>query len=126
MTVVSSSQLTLDFTPGLSERYPTVLDCVRAAAYTYRNPLKTVAADMDMSQSELSRKLSGNPDDSRRFTVEDLEKFIQATGDLTPIYYLVEKYLTDEDVKQRRALAELAKQLPDVLALIAAVSKGAL
>lgn len=124
MTVVSGSQLTLDFTPGLSERYMTILDCVRSAAYTNRNPLKTVAADMDMSQSELSRKLSGNPDDSRRFTVEDLEKFIQATGDLTPIYYLVEKYLTDEDVKQRRALSELAKQLPDVLALIAAVSKG--
>lgn len=125
MTVVSSNQLTLDFTPGLAERHATVLDCVRASAYTYRNPLKTIAADMDMSQSELSRKLSGNPEDSRRFTVEDLEKFIDATGDLTPIYYLVEKYLTDEDVKQRRALAELAKQLPDVLALIAAVSKGA-
>jgi hypothetical protein len=43
---------------------------------------------------------------------------------MTPIYYLVEKYLTDEDVKQRRALAELAKQLPDVLALIKAVGKG--
>lgn len=125
MTIVSSSQLTLDFTPGLAERHATLLDCVRSAVYTHRNPLKTIAADMDMSQSELSRKLSGNPEDHRRFTVEDLEKFIQATGDLTPIYYLVEKYLTDEDVKQRRALAELAKQLPDVLALIAAVSKGA-
>jgi hypothetical protein len=124
MTTVSNSQLTLDFTPGLSERHATILDCVRAATYTHRNPLKTIAADMDLSQSELSRKLSGNPEDHRRFTVEDLEKFIAATGDMTPIYYLVEKYLTDEDVKQRRALAELAKQLPDVLALIKAVGKG--
>ena len=125
MTTVSHSQLTLDFTPGLAERHGHLLDCIRASAYTHHNPLKTIAADMDMSQSELSRKLSGNPDDHRRFTVEDLEKFIQATGDLTPIYYLVEKYLTDEDVKQRRALAELARQLPDVLALIKAVSKSA-
>jgi AraC-like DNA-binding protein len=124
MSVVSGNQLTLDFTPGLAERHAHILDCIRSSAYTHHNPLKTIAADMDMSQSELSRKLSGNPDDSRRFTVEDLEKFITATGDLTPIYYLVEKYLTDEDVKQRRALAELAKQLPDVLALIKAVSKG--
>jgi hypothetical protein len=124
MTVVSTSQLTLDFTPGLAERYASALDCVRAAAYSHRNPLKTISADMDMSQSELSRKLSGNPDDSRRFTLEDLELFITATGDLSPIYYLVEKYLTDEDVKQRRALSELARQLPEVLALIKAVSKG--
>lgn len=121
MSVASSSQLTLDFTPGLTERHSSLLACVRESVYTHRNPMKTVAADMDMSQSDLSRKLSGNPDDPRRFTLDDLERMLQATGDMNPVYYLVEKYLTDEDMKQRRALAELAKQLPDVLALIKAV-----
>lgn len=114
--------MTLDFTPGLTERFAGLLDCIRAGAYTHRNPLKTIAADMDMSQSELSRKLSGNPDDPRRFSVEDLEKYVQATGDMTPIYYLAEKYLADHEATQRRAMGELAKQLPDILALIKAAT----
>jgi len=120
MTSLSANahQLTLDFQPGLAERHSTALDCVRECIYTHRNPLKTVAADMDMSQSELSRKLSGNPDDSRRFTLDDLESYIKTTGDATPIYYLVEKYLEDEAVKQQRALSEILKIAPQLAALI--------
>lgn len=121
-SVHSGSQLTLDFEPGLVERHDSLLACIRQAVYTHRNPLKTIAADMDVSQSDLSRKLAGNPDDPRRFSVEDLEKFIVATGDVTPILYLVEKYLADEEAKQRAAHQRLAKMLPDVLALIKTVS----
>ncbi len=123
-SVHSASQLTLDFEPGLVERHETLLACIRQCAYTNRNPLKTIAADMDMSQSDLSRKLSGNPDDPRRFSVDDLERFVSETGDVTPILYLVEKYLADEDTKQRAAHQRLAKMLPDVLALIKTVSAG--
>lgn len=118
----ATNQMTLDFEAGLVERFPSLLDCVRNGAYTNRNPLKTIAADMDISQSDLSRKLAGNPDDPRRFSVEDLERYIEKTGDVTPIYYMVEKYLQDEEHRQRRALSELAKQLPDILALVKAAS----
>ncbi len=124
MPALSASQLTLDFAPGLAERHDTLLACLRQCAYSNRNPLKTLAADMDMSQSELSRKLASNPDDTRRFSVEDLERFILATGDTTPILYLVEKYLADTDQKQRAAEQQLAKMLPDVLALIRTVTAG--
>lgn len=124
MTVHSATQLTIDFTPGLSERHPHLLDCVRECAYTHRNPLKTIAADMDMSQSELSRKLAHNPEDPRKLSVEDLESFIRATGDTTPIYWLIDKYLQSEDVKQKYAMAALTKALPDILALFKA-AKGA-
>lgn len=119
-TVVSGSahQMTLDFTPGLAERHSSLLSCVRETVYSQRNPLKTIAADMDMSQSELSRKLSENPDDPRRFTVDDLESFIKATGDVTPIYYLIERFLEDEAVKQQRAMSELLKIAPQLAALI--------
>lgn len=123
MTQVSSTQLTLDFEPGLTEKHPHLLDCVRAAAYTHRNPLKTIAADMDVSQSDLSRKLAGNPEDPRRFSLDDLERFIDATGDMSPVYWLVAKYLQDERVKRDRALQELATQMPTLLALIAAATK---
>ena len=119
--VHSTSQLTLDFEPGLAERHDSLLACIRQCAYTHRNPLKTIAADMDQSQSDLSRKLAGNPDDPRRFSVEDLERFIRATGDTTPIIYLVEKFMADEEAKQKAANQQLAKMLPDVLALIRTV-----
>ncbi|HJV73137.1 MAG TPA: hypothetical protein VJ654_02860 [Noviherbaspirillum sp.] len=123
MTInTSTNQMTLDFEAGLVERFPSLLDCIRNGAYTNRNPLKTIAADMDISQSDLSRKLAGNPDDPRRFSVDDLERYIDKTGDVTPIYYLVEKYLQDEECRQRRALSELTKQLPDILALFKAAS----
>ena len=114
--------MTLDFQPGLTERFASVLDAMRQGAYTHRNPLKTIAADMDMSQSELSRKLSGNPDDPRRMSVDDLEKYLTATGDMTPIYYLAEKFLADHEATQRRAMGELAKQIPDILALLKAAT----
>jgi len=117
-THANGHQLTLDFQPGLADRHPTALDCVRECAYTHRHPLKTLAANMDLSQSELSRKLGHNPDDPRRFTLDDLERFIEATGDVTPIHYLVEKYLEDADLRQRRALSELANLAPHLAALI--------
>jgi AraC-like DNA-binding protein len=116
--VSSSHQMSIDFDPGLAERHQSALDCVRECAYTHKHPLKTLAADMDMSQSELSRKLAHNPDDPRRFTLDDLEKFLTATGDMTPIYYLVEKFLEDADLRQRRALSELANLAPQLAALI--------
>lgn len=123
--VLSTKQLTLDFEPGLAERHDSLLSCVRQCAYTSRNPLKTIAADMDQSQSELSRKLSGNPEDPRRLSVDDFERFLAATGDMTPVLYLVEKYLADAEAKQRAANQELAKMLPHVLALIKTVSGAA-
>ena len=121
--VNSTSQFTLDFEPGLAERHDSLLACIRQCAYTHRNPLKTIAADMDQSQSDLSRKLTGSTDDPRRFTVEDLERFIRATGDTTPIIYLVEKFMADDETKQRAAHQRLAEMLPDVLALIKTVTQ---
>lgn len=119
----STTQMTLDFTPGLTERHRSLLDCMRESAYTQRNPLKTIAADMDMSQSDLSRKLAGNPDDPRRMSVEDFERYLAATGDMTPIHYLVEKYLVDEEVAQRAAASELMKKMPELLALVQKLAK---
>lgn len=111
-------QLTLDFEPSLVERHKTVLECVKQCAYTHRNPLKTIAADMDLSESDLSRKLTQSPNDSRRFTLDDLETFIQATGDTTPIVYLAAKYLADSNQVKQAAMQRLMHQLPDLLALV--------
>lgn len=117
----SDTQLTLDFEPSLVERHKTCVDCVRQTAYTHRNPIKTIAADMDLSESDLSRKLAQNPNDTRRFTVDDLESFVAATGDTTPILYLAVKYLTDKQVVKQAAIEKLMADLPGVMALIKTV-----
>lgn len=114
----SGHTVTIDLPPGLVARHETALDCVRQCAYSHRNPLKTIAADMDVSQSDLSRKLAAHPDDPRRFTLDDLERFLEATGDMSPIYYLIAKYLQDNTTRQTQALAELAALAPQLCALI--------
>lgn len=116
--ITQTNRITIEFQPGLSERHPTALDCVRDCAYTHKSPLKTLAADMDIKPSDLSSKLAQNPDDPRRFTLDDLEKFLEASGDMRPIYYLVEKYLIENDERQSRALAELIQLAPQLVALI--------
>lgn len=115
---VSSSPVQLDIPDGLAERYTSVLEVVRAGAYSNRKPLKTIAADMDVSPSDLSRKLANNPDDPRRFTLFDLESYMVSTGDLLPILYLVQKFCADPQAKQREALAALAKLAPQIQALL--------
>lgn len=116
----SSTQLSLDFTPGLTERFSTLLECVRSAVYGNGRNLKGIAADMDMSSSDLSRKLANNPDDPRRFTVQDLESYVRVTGDTLPILYLAQKYCADPAVKQREALVALASMAPQLQALLKA------
>lgn len=119
-------QLTLSFEPGLVERFPSAMDLVRRVAYGHRNPLKTIAADMDMSQSTLSRKLAQDPDDPRRFSVDDLEAFVTATGDTTVIEYLAAKYLQSDESRRAGAIAAaegLLRELAAVLPTLRGESK---
>lgn len=119
MTKVSEShQLTLNFEAGLTERHDKLIDCVRECVLSHRNPLKTIAADMDLSQSDLSRKLSPSEKDRRGFSVDDLEAYIRTQQDVTPIYYLIEKYLESSETKKARALDVLAKLMPMVEAAL--------
>jgi len=96
-------RVTLHIEPGKADAYSTCREYVASRVYQQKTPQKVIAADMDYSPSDLSRKLSQNPDDSRRFTLDDLEKFMQVTGDKTPVHYLVEKYLFDQS---REAIQE--------------------
>lgn len=112
-----SQQLTLSFEPGLTERHKTLLACARESVYRSKKALKAIAADMDLSESALSRKLSENPEDRRTFSLDDLEQSLNATGDLTPIYWLIEKYLQSPEHKKARAADALTRLLPDLIAL---------
>lgn len=93
-------QITLNFEAGLADYYGTVRECVAARVHQLGKPQKVIAADMDLSPSDLSRKLSPSPDDHRKFTTDDLERYIESTKDKTPILYYVEKYFSQEDEEQ--------------------------
>lgn len=111
-------QMPLEFASGLTERHPTLLACCHESAVRCVRPMKAIAADMDMSSSDLGRRLSPSEGDPRRLSVDDLVRLIDATGDLSPIYWLIEKFAIDDEARQRRAQAELAKQLPGLIALL--------
>lgn len=115
-------QHTLNFEPGISERHDSLKALVRERIYGQAKPLKTIAADMDLSQSELSRKLADNPADTRDFTVDDLERYVRSQNDTAPIFYLIEKYAVNPEAKRAYAAAELAKALPGILALAKALN----
>lgn len=83
-----SQQLTLSFDADLAMRYRCLRDVVAAGAYP--RTLQRVAADIDMAPSNLSSALSG---DGRCLSVDQLEKYIEKTGDVTPIHYLVARFI---------------------------------
>lgn len=115
---MAKQQLEIDFEPGLVERFPEFLDCVKASVYGARKQFKAIAADLDMSSSELSRKFAGNPNDPVHFPMHMLPRLMESTGDLAPVYWLIEKFCEDGDAKQRRALealAQLSRDLPRLL-----------
>lgn len=119
-TVISAAQpaarqLT-QFDESLLGAHRSLRDCV--ASGVYRRGLKAVAADLDLSPGNLSVALSDDP--HRRFGVDDLERYIQSTGDKTPVYYLVAKYLGDEAAARDQALGQVVELLQHLPALLSA------
>ena len=109
------TQLTLAFEPGLAQRHRDLTDCLSACVY--RTGLTRAAGLMDVAPSALSEKLSGARD--RHVSLMELERYLGATGDLTPIYYLLERYCRDPQAQQMEAIAKLAAladQLPGLMA----------
>lgn len=108
-------------TGGLPARFATCLECVKVCAHESGRPLYAIAEDMGISPSTLSRKLANNPNDPRRFTLNDLEGYMQSTQDFTPVLYLVQKYIPELAVGARAgALAALQAAVPQLKALLKA------
>lgn len=101
-----AGQLTLNFEPGLSDRFKCLRECV--ASGVYRNGLSNTAIDLDKAPGNLSVELSSDP--TRHFSVDSLEKYIEKTGDTQPIFYLIDKFLSDEQSDEPTA-AELRAML---------------
>lgn len=125
MSSVSTSQLTLNFEPALPERWPSLRSYLAHRAQLQNKPLKVIAADMDISPSTLSRKLNPAEGDTQRFNLDDLEGYIQSTGDVdSVIEYLAAKYKDTDDARKARTLAKVESMLPELATLLATL-KGA-
>ncbi len=119
----NNRQLSIEFETGLLEQFPDFRDVVRASVYSCGRPFKHIASDLDMSVSELSRKLSDNPNDPVHFPLHRLAELVDSTGDRRPVYWLVERFLEDADVKRKRSLDQLASLMPQIESLLKSVSK---
>lgn len=111
-------QFTLDFEPGLTQRFPRWRDTFVKAVYSGRGGLNTAAAACDVSPTDLTKRLSGEYPD-RPLRIEDMEAILAEKGDFTPIFWLIEKFLRDPSAKQQEALARLAGLVPLIEATLA-------
>lgn len=110
-----SDQLTLDFTPGITERYQSLRECV--ASGIYQRGLGRCAIDLNKAPGNLSVELSEDP--TRKFSVEALETYIEKSGDTQPVMYLIEKFLApdarpknhEQIVALKAMAADLARQI---------------
>lgn len=109
-----NNQLTLNFDAGLASSFGSCREVVQAMVHQQGRPVKSIAADMDYSPSTLSRKLAQSPNDTQKFTLDDLENYMTITGDRKPIYFLVERFLVqsgDEQIRQlEQEIARLKQQ----------------
>lgn len=110
-------QLTIKLENSLTQQFPSWMDVVRASIYDCGRPFKVIAADLDMSVSELSRRLSVS--DTLSLAIDDLPRILKATGDIRPVYWLVESFLEDDASKQKRAVDQLSKLMPQLHHLLA-------
>jgi hypothetical protein len=113
-------QLSLTLESSLVQQFPEFRDVVHAAVYNCGRQFKSIAADLDMSPSELSRKLADNPKDPVHFPFQKLPALIAATGDKRPVLWLVEKFLDDPAAKRQSAVDRLDVLLPEIAALVKA------
>lgn len=119
-TTDSQLQLTLDLDAGLTDRFRSVKEVV--AAGVYRRGLKRTAADLDIAPGHLSVQLAG--DGQRHFDTDSLERYIELTGDKTPIYYLVARHCGDRSADRDAALERVQAMLGELPQLLAAAGAG--
>lgn len=117
-------QLSLTFEPGIGTRNRSLRE--HMAAQIYQRGLTRVAGQIDTSPSKLSEKLAGMSSDGkpRALTVDELERYIEREKDVTPIYYLIDKYLQDPAIAQAEAMAKLADLVDHIGPLLQAAGYG--
>lgn len=119
MRVVAANQLTLELQPDLLQRFSTLRQCVHHTALNYPRGMKNLAADLDLSESELSRRLSPSENDNRSCDVNLMVQIMDLTQDYTPLHWLMARFLRDPDARKQAAVEQLAQLMPAIATLLA-------
>lgn len=115
----STNQLSLNYEPGLADKFRSLRRVT--AQVVYQHGLDRCAIAADESPGNFSKSLGdrGKGDaTARRFDLDALEAVLEETGDYTPIYYLIDKYLHDDQAKKDQAIAQLGALLPNLKELL--------
>jgi hypothetical protein len=116
------TQLQLNFEPGLTAQFKTLEDCLATCVYGSRQGLQGAASEADQSPSEMSRRL--NKTDALPLRVSDMIAALDATRDLRPIYWLIERYIQDPEAMKALAAQQIVTLLPQLLALAEQATGG--
>jgi hypothetical protein len=114
-----TNQMTLQLEPGLSKKFRSLRRVT--AQIVYQHGLDRCAIAADESPGNFSKSLGDREKGdttARRFDLDALEAVMDETGDYTPIYYLIDKYLKDEQASRDQAIAQLGQILPDLHKLL--------
>lgn len=119
MRVVAANQLTLELQTDVRTRFGTLRECLHWTVLNDPRGIKAIAADCDLSVSELSRRLHPSDDDPRSCDVNLMVRVMQTTRDLAPLHWLMAEFLQDADTKRRAAVDQLSNLMPQIAALLA-------
>ncbi len=112
-------QLTLQLKPGLTQQYRTLRECTAACVYQYRGGISGAAGHVDMSPSELGRRLAhGESDPQRSLDIDDWVDLIDGMQDFRPIFWLIERFLPNDEQKRAAAVDRIQQLLPELVDLV--------
>lgn len=117
--IAASNQLTLELQSAVRQRFGSLRECLHWTALNDPRGIKAIAADCDLSVSELSRRLHPSDDDPRSCDVNLMVKVMRSTRDLAPLHWLMAEFLQDDETKRRSAVDQLSNLIPQLAALLA-------
>lgn len=120
------AQLTFSFEPALPDRFASLRAYVAHRAAIARKPMKAQAADMDIAPSTLARKLNPTEGDTQRMNCDDLEAWIQSTGEAEAVIeYLAAKYMDSPDARRARLVARMESVLAEMASVLPSLREQA-
>ena len=114
-----TTQMSLELEPGLARKFRSLRRAT--AQVVYQHGLDRCAIAADESPGNFSKSLGDREKGdatARRFDLDALEAVLDETGDFTPIYYLIDKYLHNDQAKRDAAIQSLGQMLPQISQLL--------
>ena len=120
----ATTQLSINFDSGLLERFPKFEECLRHCVHSSKRQQKYIAADLNeagpqnIDSSKLGRMLGEYDPNEPQYPARLLPDLIESAEDLTPVYWLIERFLDDPGERRQRAMDALADLLPQLESLL--------